>query len=102
VKITMTVSFAPELSEAAREAAERQGKSFDDWLASAVEAKLRADKDAALLEEAKHRQRMEALGEYLDEWEAEHGAFTEEELAQTAEEMGWAWPPTNELGKGDA
>jgi hypothetical protein len=99
VKITMTVSFAPALSEAAKGAAERQGKSFDDWLAAAVEAKLQADEDAEILERARHNQRMRALGEYLDEWEAEHGAFTEEELAETAEEMGWGWPPAREPGK---
>jgi hypothetical protein len=39
---------------------------------------------------------MQALGEYLDEWEAEHGAFTEEELAEAAEKLGWPWPPADE------
>jgi hypothetical protein len=45
------------------------------------------------VEEAARRKRHQALGEYLDEWEAEHGAFTEEELAETAEKLGWSWPP---------
>jgi hypothetical protein len=58
-----------------------------------------ADENAAILEEAARKRRHKALGEYLDEWEAEHGAFTEEELAETAEKMGWPWPPEGEVGK---
>ncbi len=52
-----------------------------------------AQEDAAAVEEAARKKRHQALGEYLDEWEAEHGAFTEEELAETAEKLGWPWPP---------
>jgi hypothetical protein len=57
------------------------------------DAKLRAEENAAAVEDAAHRKRHQALGEYLDEREAEHGAFTEEELAETAEKLGWPWPP---------
>jgi hypothetical protein len=93
VKIRMSVALAPELWEEVRAAADRAGKSPDDWFADAAEAKLRAEEDAATIEDAARRKRHQALGEYLDEWEAEHGAFTEEELAETAEKLGWPWPP---------
>jgi hypothetical protein len=36
----MSISFAPELGDAVREAAERAGKSLSAWLAEAAEAKL--------------------------------------------------------------
>ena len=85
----MSVALAPELGSEVRAAADRAGKSLDDWFAEAAEAKLRAEEDAAGLEDAARRKRHQALGEYLDEWEAEHGAFTEEELAETAEKLGW-------------
>jgi hypothetical protein len=99
MKITMSIALAPDLWEEVRGAADRVGKSPDDWFAEAAEAKLRADENAAILEEAARKRRHKALGEYLDEWEAEHGAFTEEELAETAEKMGWPWPPKGEVGK---
>jgi hypothetical protein len=31
--------------------------------------------------------RSEALAEFLDDWEAEHGAFTEEELASDPDDL---------------
>jgi hypothetical protein len=89
VEITATVTFDPELSGAARAAAEHQGKSFDAWLAETVEARLLAEKN----DEAAHERRRAGLGKFLDEWEAEHGAFTDEELADAAREMGLTWPP---------
>jgi hypothetical protein len=89
VEITVTVTFDPELSEAAHAAAERQGKPFDVWLAETVEARLLAEKN----DEAAHERRRVGLGKFLDEWEAEHGSFTDEELADAAREMGLAWPP---------
>jgi len=42
------------------------------WLAEAATARLRA----------------EALAEFLDSWEAEHGELTAEELARATAEMG--------------
>jgi hypothetical protein len=89
----MSVAFAPELWEEVRAAADRAGQSTDDWFADAAEAKLRTEEEAATLEEAARGKRHQALGEYLDAWEAEHGAFTEQELAETAEKLGWPWPP---------
>jgi hemerythrin len=81
VKITMSVTLAPELTEAIRESAERQGLSFDDWIAAAAEVKFRADAEAEIFEEAERKRRAAALQEYLDEYQAEFGAFTEEEMA---------------------
>ncbi len=96
VEIELSVTFAPELREAVREAADEAGLSLSEWLSRAAEAKLNADRDAGILAEAAHKRRMQALGEYLDEWEAEHGAFTEEELAEAAEKLGWPCPPADE------
>ena len=42
------------------------------WLAEAAEAKLRRD----------------ALGAFLDRWEAEHGSLTKLELARAQRELG--------------
>ena len=42
----MSVTLALELTEAIRESAERQGLSFDDWIAAAAELKFRADDEA--------------------------------------------------------
>jgi hypothetical protein len=64
----LRISFEPELGDAVRDAARRTGSGLSGWLADAAAAKLRA----------------EALGDLLDEWEAVHGPFTEEELAAAA------------------
>jgi hypothetical protein len=90
----MSISFAPELDDAVRDAAERAGMSLSAWLAEAARAKLRAEED----EGEAHKRRMRGLGEFLDEWEAEHGSFTEEELAATAHEMGLPHPPEGGCG----
>jgi hypothetical protein len=95
----MSVALAPELWEEVRAAADRAGKSPDDWFADAAEAKLRREENSTALEEAARRECHSALGEYLDEWEAEHGAFTEQELAETAEKLGWPWPPESEANQ---
>ncbi|MGH3293991.1 MAG: hypothetical protein ACRDP7_19500 [Trebonia sp.] len=39
MKITMSVTLAPELTEAIKESAERHGLSFDDWIVAAAELK---------------------------------------------------------------
>ena len=79
----MSVTFAPELADAIRESAQRHGVSFDDWIAAAAELKFRADDEAEVFEEAERKRRAAGLQEYLDEYQAEFGAFTEEELAET-------------------
>jgi hypothetical protein len=50
----MSISFAPELGDAVRAAAERAGMTLPEWLAEAARAMLRAD-----------------------EYEAGHDAFTD-------------------------
>lgn len=82
----MSVSLAPELAEAIKESAERQGLSFDDWIVTAAKLKFRADDEAAIFEEAERKRRMAAWREYMDEYQAEFGAFTEEEMAETRRE----------------
>ena len=79
----MSVTLAPELAEAIKESAERQGLSLDDWVVAAAELKFRADDEAAIFEEAGEKRRRAGLQEYLDEYQAEFGAFTEEEMTET-------------------
>lgn len=68
----LSVSFDPDLGDAVRAAAKRSGRGLSGWLADAATARLRA----------------EALAEFLDTWEAEHGELTSGELARAAEELG--------------
>ena len=68
----MSISLEAELGDRVRDAARRARKGISSWLAEAAAAKLRA----------------EALAEFLDDWEKEHGAFTEEELARAEQELG--------------
>ena len=70
----LSVSFDPELGDAVRSAAAQAGKPLSSWLAEAAASKLRA----------------EALAEFLDGWEAEHGVLTAEELARAERELGMA------------
>jgi hypothetical protein len=72
----LSVSFDPDLGDAVRSSAKRSGGGLSRWLAEAAAAKLRA----------------EALAEFLDDWEAKHGALTAEELAKAADELGLAKP----------
>lgn len=76
----ITVSVDAELGAAAREAAERAGTSMSGWVAEAMAARLRN----------------QLLGAALDAWEAENGAFTEEELAEAAAEFGVPWHRSGE------
>jgi hypothetical protein len=75
----LSVSFDPDLGDAVRAAAERAGGGLSRWLADAAAAKLRA----------------EALAEFLDAYEAEHGAFTAEELARASGELGLPTTPVH-------
>ena len=68
----MSISLDAELGDAVREAAQRSGQGLSSWLAEAAAAKLRA----------------EALAEFLDAWEAEHGSLTVEELRRAEERLG--------------
>jgi hypothetical protein len=68
----LSVSFDPDLGDAVRGAAQRSGRGLSAWLAEAAAARLRA----------------EALADFLDGWEAEHGPLTAEELVRASVEMG--------------
>jgi hypothetical protein len=68
----MSVSLAPSLSGAVRDAAEQSGETLSGWLADAAQTKLRA----------------QALDEFLDVWESENGAITEEELRDADSRLG--------------
>ena len=70
--VKMSVSFERALGDRIRSAARRSGTGVSSWLAGAAAARLRAD----------------ALRELLDEWEAEHGAPTTEELRRAEAELG--------------
>lgn len=74
----LSVSFAPDLGDAVREAAHAKGSSISAWLEDAAAAKLRS----------------QALSEYLLGWESEHGALSEDELARAAAELGVTAPVT--------
>jgi hypothetical protein len=67
----MSISFDARLGGEVRQAAARAGKPLSSWLAEAAATKLRS----------------ESLAGFLDDWEAEHGAFTEEELAEASRSL---------------
>jgi len=93
VEIELSVTFAPELGEAVRAAAEQAGLSLSDWMARAAEAKIQADWEARILKEAEQERRFEALREALDEYHAEYGPFTDEQMAEASRKLGLPWPP---------
>jgi len=68
----ITVSVPPEVGDAVREAARREHVSVSGYVTSVLEEKLRNV----------------LLGQALDEWEAEHGAFTEEEIEEARRSLG--------------
>lgn len=76
----LSVSFDPDLGDAVRAAAKRSGRGLSGWLAEAAAARLR----------------VEALAEFLDGWEAEHGELTADELARATAELGLPVPPRSE------
>jgi predicted transcriptional regulator len=61
-----SVSLPPDLAKEIDQAAEAAGSSFSAWIA----------------ETASHRLRLEAGRRGVAEWELEHGALTEQELAE--------------------
>jgi hypothetical protein len=59
VEIELSVTFAPELGEAVSAAAAEAGLPLSGWLAQAAEAKIRADGQARILEEAERERRFQ-------------------------------------------
>lgn len=72
----LSVSFDPDLGDSVRAAARDSGGGLSRWLADAAIAKLRA----------------EALAQFLDNWEAEHGSLTTDELSKAAAELALPTP----------
>jgi hypothetical protein len=72
----LSISMEPELGDEVRRAARKAGKGVSSWLAEAAAAKLRA----------------EALADYLDAWEGEHGPLTADELRRAEAELGIGAP----------
>ena len=68
----LTISLDPTTATEVRAAAHQSGHSLSAWIAEAVAEKLRAH----------------SLDEFLNDWEAKHGKFTDEELASAREELG--------------
>ncbi len=67
----LSVTMAPQIGTAVREAAAREGTSVSTWLTKAAAQRLRND----------------LLGAALDQWEAEDGPFSEIELNAAAEAL---------------
>lgn len=67
-----SITMPPDLGDAVRRAAERDGTSVSSWLSEAAAQRLRND----------------LLGAALDAWESEDGAFSDDELAQAAAALG--------------
>ena len=76
----LSVSFDSDLGDAVRAAARQRGSGVSKWLAEAAAAKLRT----------------EALAQFLDDWEAEHGQLTADELAKAAAELALPEPATGQ------
>ncbi len=68
----MSISFDADLGQSVRDAAQRAGTGLSSWLADAAAAKFRA----------------EALAEFLNDWERQHGPLTADELAAAEHELG--------------
>ena len=64
----LSVTMAPEIGAAVRDAAAREGTSVSNWLAAAAAQRLRT----------------ELLGAALDAWENEDGPFSDDELNAAA------------------
>ncbi len=67
----ISISFESGLGDAVRAAARQRGTGLSGWLAEAAAAKLRS----------------EALWNYLETWEAEHGPLEPDELEKAAREL---------------
>ncbi|MGQ0626335.1 MAG: hypothetical protein ACT4PP_17015 [Sporichthyaceae bacterium] len=69
--VKLSVSFDAELDEAIRAAARKAGQPVSTWVAEAAASKLRR----------------EALRVLIDEWQAEEGSFTPDQIAAVRAEL---------------
>jgi hypothetical protein len=67
----LSITMAPQIGAAVRDAAAREGTSVSTWLTEAAAQRLRND----------------LLGVALDQWEAEDGPFSEDELNAAAQAL---------------
>ena len=72
----LSITMDPKLCAAVRKAAKRAKMSLSAWIAEA----------------SANRVRNEILGQVLDQWEAEDGPFTEQELAAADAALGSSRP----------
>ena len=79
----LTVSFPQDLGDAVRGRRRAGRRGLSAGLADAAATKLRA----------------EALAEFLDDYETEHGAFTAEELARASADLGLPAPAAGRTGR---
>lgn len=68
----MSIAMPADLRDEVRTAADRSGESVSAWISEAAASRLRN----------------EGLGAFLEEWEREHGAFTEEEIQEAEIRLG--------------
>ncbi|WP_129668691.1 hypothetical protein [Phytoactinopolyspora endophytica] len=71
--VKMSISLDPELDREVRDAARRSGQSLSAWLSDAAAQWLRS----------------QSLREFVDDYEREHGPFTEEELSEARKRLGY-------------
>jgi hypothetical protein len=72
----LSISMDAELAEKVRQAAEDDGLSVSAWIAKQVDREIR----------------MRGIDRLLEEYQQEHGAFTEEELRQADIRLGYLPP----------
>lgn len=72
-----SITMPPELGQGVRHAAARRGTSVSTWLTEAAADRLRN----------------ELLSAALDEWEAEDGPFTQDELDEATSRLGLGTRP---------
>ncbi|CAN5558395.1 hypothetical protein BH24CHL9_BH24CHL9_13300 [soil metagenome] len=68
----LSISLEASLAAEVRESARRSGVGISSWLSDAAAAHLRA----------------KALDEFLEEWQADHGRITDDELSHARGRLG--------------
>ena len=68
----MSISLDPGLNADIRQAAELEGTSLSAWIADAAAARLRS----------------EALDTFFEDYQREHGTFTDDEIGAARERLG--------------
>ncbi len=69
----MSISLDPELGQDVRDTARKKETSVSAWLAEAARVQLRH----------------EGMREFLDDWQAEHGPLSAEEIRRAERELGY-------------